>query len=71
VFVRCTENAIWHTAWDGAWHPLEALGGAFSTGPASAAWAAGRLDVFSIGADSALYHNYWDGNWHGWNDRLT
>jgi hypothetical protein len=44
------------------------LGGEFTSGPAVASWAAGRLDVFARGTDNALRHRWCDGsNWSdGW-----
>ena len=71
VFGRGTDNAIWHTYWDGSWHGFDSLGGTFVSAPSVSSWGGGRLDVFAVGTDSGLYHNYWDGNWHSWGDRLS
>lgn len=47
--------------------PWEHLGGGFTTGPAAASWAPGRLDVFGRGQDNALWHAWFaDGRWSDW-----
>lgn len=71
VFVRGTDNGLWHRAWDGAgWWPAggwEPLGGQMTSDPAVVSWGAGRLDVFARGGDSSLWHVAWDGTgWSGW-----
>jgi hypothetical protein len=68
LFVRGTDNALYHRFWDGsAWSGWESLGGALVGGPAAVSWGPNRLDVFVEGTDSALYHRFWDGSaWSGW-----
>jgi hypothetical protein len=66
LFVRGTDNGIYHKWWDGAhWGPSptdwESLGGA-TPGPVTAvAWGANRLDLFVRGTDNGIYHKWWDG----------
>ena len=43
------------------WEPL---GGVLASGPAAAAWSAGRLDVFVRGTDNQLWHKWYDGSWN-------
>jgi hypothetical protein len=70
VFVRGTDNALWHKWWDGtSWgqpktERWESLGGVLTSGPGASSWAANRLDVFVRGTDNALWHKWWDG--HSW-----
>ena len=68
MFVRGTDNQLWHKWWDGLnWSGWEPLGGVLTSGPAVAASGANRLDVFVRGTDSQLWHAWWDGTqWNGW-----
>jgi murein DD-endopeptidase MepM/ murein hydrolase activator NlpD len=68
VFVRGTDNALWHRWWDGhAWNGWESLGGALNADPAVVSRAAGRLDVFVPGTDGAVWQKSWDGSrWSLW-----
>ena len=67
LFVRGTDNVIYHKWWDGShWGPSpagwESLGGA-TPGPVTAvAWGPNRLDLFVRGTDNAIYHKWWDGS---------
>ena len=57
VFVRGTDNAIWHRQWTGInWTQWQSLGGVATSGPDAATWAAGRLDFVVRGTDSAIWH---------------
>jgi uncharacterized protein YkwD len=67
VFARGTDNALWHTWFDGAWRGWESLGGALTSGPDVASWGQGRLDVFVRGLDNNLWHRSYDnGSWQLW-----
>jgi hypothetical protein len=68
VFIRGTDQAIWHRRFDGQqWHDWESLGGTWTSAPAAILWSdSGRLDVFARGGDNALWHNWFDGSWHSW-----
>lgn len=44
----------------------ESLGGAVTSGPATASWGPGRLDVFARGTDGQLWHKWYTGAWAGW-----
>ena len=68
VFVRGTDNALWHRWWDGrGWSGWEFQGGVLTSDPAVAGRSGGRLDVFARGTDDALWHKSWDSNgWSGW-----
>jgi hypothetical protein len=79
VFVRGTDNQIWHRAYDGArwleWQPLGApalSSGGFApiSAPAAISTAAERIDVFVRGPLDALWHKTWDGaRWSDWQSR--
>ena len=74
LFVRGTDNAIYHKWWDGAqWGPsttgYEYMGGVCASPPTAVAWGENRLDLFVIGTDHALYHKWWDGS--QWGPSLT
>jgi hypothetical protein len=66
VFVRGTDNGLWHRGFAGGWSSWENLGGGLTEEPAVAAWAPGRLDVFVRGTDNALWHRWFAGGWSGW-----
>ena len=61
VFVRGTDNALWHKWFNGTWSGWESLGGVLSSGPDVSSWAAGHLDVFARGSDNALWQKRFDG----------
>jgi hypothetical protein len=58
IFVRGSDNAVWHTWFDGQEHIWEPLGGVIVSNPAAASFTPNRLDVFVRGADNGLYHNW-------------
>jgi hypothetical protein len=65
-FVRGTDGAVYHKAWENGWYPsatdYEYLGG-FTTGtPEVVSWGPNRLDIFVRGGDMALYHKAWNGS---------
>ncbi len=66
VFVRGTDNALWHKWYSGGWSGWESLGGVLSSGPAAVSWAPNRIDVFVRGTDNALWHKWYSGAWSGW-----
>jgi hypothetical protein len=68
VFVRGTDNAMWHRWWDGtAWRGWESLGGGLTSAPDATSCAAGKLDVFAVGQDGALWRRSFSGGaWGGW-----
>jgi spore germination protein YaaH len=68
VFVRGTDNALWHRWRDTAgWHGWERLGGVLASGPSAVSWGPNRLDVFVRGTDNALWHKWYDtAGWHDW-----
>lgn len=71
VFIRGSDNALWHTYTvnnDGNWNSWDGLGGTLASAPAAVSWQdGGRIDVFVKGGDSGLYHKWWDGSrWNGW-----
>ena len=67
VFIRGTDNALWHSFWTGtAWSPFESLGGVLTSDPAAVSWGPGRLDVFVRGTDNQLWHKVYAGAWSGW-----
>jgi spore germination protein YaaH len=67
LFVRGTDNAIYHRWWNSnGWYDWENLGGVATSAPAAVAWGSGRLDLFVRGTDNALYHRGWNGAWGDW-----
>ncbi len=69
VFVRGTDNALWHKWWDGSsWSSgWENLGGVLTSAPGAVSWGPNRIDVFVKGTDNALWHKWWDGSsWNNW-----
>jgi hypothetical protein len=63
VFVRGTDNALWHRFFNGSWRDWESLGGILTSGPAAVAWGENRIDVFAGIADTILGRKLWDGSW--------
>jgi Pro-kumamolisin, activation domain/Repeat of unknown function (DUF346) len=68
VFVKGTDNALYHKSWNGSsWAAYENLGGILTSAPKAVSWGPNRLDVFVKGTDNALYHKSWNGTaWGGW-----
>jgi outer membrane protein assembly factor BamB len=66
VFVRGTDNAMYHKAWVGAWSGYDTQGGALTSDPGVVSWGPNRIDVFVRGTDNALYHKVWAGAWYPW-----
>jgi Repeat of unknown function (DUF346) len=72
VFVRGTDNAIWHAWWDGStWNYWQSLGPSIVSSPAAVSWGPNRIDLFGVGTDGKLYHQYWNGStWSAWVSEL-
>ena len=68
VFVRGTNDAMWHRFWGGAgWSGWESLGGTLSASPTASSWGPNRIDAFVRGTDDAMWHRWWDGAaWRGY-----
>jgi hypothetical protein len=69
VFVRGTDNALWHKWWDSVrWNGWEGLGGSLASAPAASATEVGDLEVFSLSPTSPplLMHLPFFGSWLGW-----
>lgn len=66
VFVRRSDNAIWHKSFENRWSDWESLGGSLSSDPAAVSWGPGRIDLFARGTDDALWHKWFEGGWSGW-----
>jgi Matrixin/Putative peptidoglycan binding domain/Repeat of unknown function (DUF346) len=66
IFVRGTDNALWHKWYSGGWSGWESLGGVITANPSAVSWANGRIDVFVRGSDNALWHKWYAGGWSGW-----
>lgn len=68
VFVRGTDDQLWHQWWDGTrWAAWEPLGGRLTSAPTVVAWGPNRLDVFARGTDGAMYQLAYDGTrWSSW-----
>lgn len=66
VFVRGTDNQLWHRVYEGFWSEWEPLGGGLSSDPSAVSWSFGRLDVFVRGTDYQLWHKFYEGGWSSW-----
>jgi peptidoglycan hydrolase-like protein with peptidoglycan-binding domain len=66
VFVRGTDNALWHKWFQNGWSGWESLGGILTSNLAAVSWGSGRIDVFVRGTDNAMWHRWFDGQWRGW-----
>ena len=66
VFVRGTDNALWHKWWQNGWSGWESLGGVLMSAPAAVSWGPNRIDIFVRGTDNALWHKWWNNAWSGW-----
>jgi hypothetical protein len=67
LFVRGSDNALWHTSYQGgSWSSWGSLGGAITSAPSVASWGSGHLDVFARGYDNAIWHKYFLNGWSGW-----
>jgi hypothetical protein len=68
VFVRGTDNQLWHKWWDGSgWRGWEALGGVLASGPDATSCAAMHLDVVVLGNDGQLWRKGYNGtSWGQW-----
>jgi hypothetical protein len=58
VFIRATDNALWHDTYNGGWS-WEYLGGSLSSGPGAVSWGLGRIDVVGRGPDMTLWHKWY------------
>ena len=70
LFVRGTDNALWHKYWTGTtWTTSASLGGNLTSSPAATSRAPGYMDVFVRGTDNALWWKTTTNNgtnWSGW-----
>jgi hypothetical protein len=68
LFVKGSDNAIWHNWYQSGWHSWESLGGALTSAPSVASWGNGHLDVFARGYDNNIYHKWYSpyAGWSGW-----
>ena len=66
VFVRGTDNALWHKWYSNGWSGWESLGGILTSDPVAVSWSSGRIDVFVRGTDNALWHKWFSNGWSGW-----
>jgi hypothetical protein len=66
VFVRGTDNALWHKWWNNGWSGWESLGGVLTSAPAAVSWGPNRIDIFVRGTDNALWHKWWNNGWSAW-----
>src|SRR5947209_3610981 len=68
LFVRGTDNALWHRRWNGStWSNWESLGGQLTSDPSVVASGPSQLAVFARGPDNGLWYKAWNGAaWSGW-----
>jgi len=59
VFVRGTDNHLYHKWWDGSWHGFESLGGVIVDAPGAVSWGPNRIDVFAPGTNNHMFHKWW------------
>jgi hypothetical protein len=59
VFVKGSDNALWHKWFDGGWSGWESLGGVIDNTPAAVSWSLSRIDCFARGMDNAMWHRWW------------
>ena len=74
LFVRGTDNKMYHKWWNGsAWGPSltgwESLGGNLAGVPCAVSWGPNRLDIFARGPGGELLHKWWSGS--AWGPSLT
>ncbi|MEM6990461.1 MAG: hypothetical protein AAF721_08190 [Myxococcota bacterium] len=67
VFVRGTDDAMWHY-WEipGGSSGWESLGGVLGSAPAAASDASGRLQVYALGQNAKIWTRSYDNGWSGW-----
>lgn len=56
LFVRGTDNALWHIWYAGGWSAWESLGGVLTSGPEASSSAKNRTLVFVLGTDRAVWY---------------
>ena len=70
VFVRGTDNAVWHKWFSGGkWSGWQSLGGRVIGEPGAASTGAGKLDLFARGTSNALLarnYNVTGAGWSAW-----
>jgi hypothetical protein len=66
VFVRGTDDGLWHRGTDDTtnWFGWERVAGNVAGDPVAVSWGPMRLDIFYRGTDNALWQAWWDGSWH-------
>jgi hypothetical protein len=71
MFVRGTDNAIWHRSWNGtAWSGWDSLGGIVTSDPSAVSQGPNSIDVFVRGTDNAIWHRSWNGTSWAWWDSV-
>jgi hypothetical protein len=71
LFVRGTDNALWHRSWDGtAWSVWDSLGGILTSDPSAVSQGVNSIDVFVRGTDNAIWHRSWNGTTWTWWDSV-
>jgi hypothetical protein len=68
VFVRGTDNQLWHKSWNGTgWGSWEPLGGVLTSDPGVVALGPSNISVFVRGSDNQLWELSWNGSaWSNW-----
>jgi N-acetylmuramoyl-L-alanine amidase/Repeat of unknown function (DUF346) len=67
IFIRGTDNALWHKWYDNGWYNWENLGGVLTSDPSAVSWGQGRIDVFARGTAGDLQHKWYSGtSWSAW-----
>jgi hypothetical protein len=66
VFVRGSDNALWHKWFaGGSWSGWESLGGALTSDPSAVGWDWSQIFVFAKGTQDTLIYKRWNSS-TGW-----
>src|SRR5258706_5234967 len=62
VFVRASDNMLWHQWWDHGigWGAGESLGGSLASDPILVTRRNNRMDAFASRSDNTLWQHWWD-----------
>lgn len=68
VFVRGSDQGLWHRSFDGTrWSNWDPLGGVLGSDPAAVSWGPGRIDIFVKGTDGRPWHmTFANGGFNTW-----
>ena len=67
VFVRSSNDTLWHRWFNGSWSKWESMSLTASESPAVVSWGPGRIDLFAVTDLGHLVHRSFQGSWSAWN----